>query len=152
MHALSLDGTMTSATALHPSLLAIRRAEAQFKGEQELLSVNSPRHANYLKGQEGAQTMALLSLGLSATEQCPPQARGKHRSLSSGGMRCCLPWLFSPRESAHKLQPGPNLPQCHLCHGGLVGPPLRRRFKIRALSPSPATADPHQLRHWQGKN
>lgn len=43
----SLNRTMTSAVPLHPSLLTIQWAEAQFKGEQELLSVNSPTQANY---------------------------------------------------------------------------------------------------------
>lgn len=149
MHALSVDKTMTSAMPLHPSLLAVRWAEAQFKGKQELLSVNSPRHANYLKGHEGA----LLSLGPTATEQYVlPQARGKHQSLSLGECGAVSLGYLAPEQSAHKLQPGPNLPQCHLCHGGLAGPPLRRCFKIRALSLSPTTADPHQLRHWQGKN
>lgn len=38
-----------SYASLYPSLPAVQQAEAQSKGQQELLSVNSLRHANYLK-------------------------------------------------------------------------------------------------------
>lgn len=38
-----------SYASLYPSLLVVQWAEAQSKGEQEPLSVNSLRHANYLK-------------------------------------------------------------------------------------------------------
>jgi len=100
------------------------------------------------KGRKEHRPWLCSAWGWLPQNNVPSQARGKHRSLASGGVRHCPLDCLASEQSAHKLQPGPNIPQCHLCHSGLAGPPLCRCFKIQALSPSPTTADPHQLRHW----
>lgn len=82
---------------------------------------------------------ALLSLGLTATEQCHFPASKQEGSIVHPSQRECsaisLDYL-APQHFANKLQPGPKLPQCWLCH---AGPPLRRYFKIQALLPPQLT-------------
>lgn len=94
-------------------MLAVQWAEAQSKGEQELLSVNS------LKLLE----KALLSLGLTATEQCHFPASKQEGTIVRSSQRECSaisPDYLAPEHFANKLQPGPKLPQCSLCHEVLL--------------------------------